>query len=406
MKRWICTVCGYVHEGDAPPEKCPVCESPASAFDPVVEGAGASSPGLSDKAPETLEEVRDRAREILMGICGVYPACDGGPDRICQREAYGRPIGMGGAGSGSSFKANYQALAARRFATRLVGDHFTPDTQIDFLGRTLAVPILGSSVAGPGRFVDGMSELDFCKVNVQGCIESGTMALRGDTHFYTYEEHPSLESIEAAGGNGVPIFKPRAQDMLLKLVQRAEAAGCPAVGVDLDGCGSTNMARAGQPVYRKSLGDMKELTAATGLPFIFKGIMSVEDAEACVEAGAAVVAVSNHGGRVQDCTPGVAEVLPGIASRVGTEVLVTADGGIRTGYDVLKMLALGADAVLVGRDLVRAAIGGGAAGVRMQIERLGSVLRHGMLMTGCKDLASVGPHIFHDQGALSTAGSG
>jgi 4-hydroxymandelate oxidase len=81
--------------------------------------------------------------------------------------------------------------------------------------------------------------------------------------------------------------------------------------------------------------------------------LCVEDTLFAVEAGPVAISVSNHGGRVQDYTPGVAEVLPEIASKVKGKVTVLADGGIRTGYDVLKMLALGADAVLVGRDLIR-----------------------------------------------------
>ena len=195
----------------------------------------------------------------------------------------------------------------------------------------------------------------------------------------------------------MPIFKPRSQKVLFRLIEEAEKLDCPAVGIDLDGCGSSNMASAGQPVYRKSLKEMKALVSATRLPFIFKGIMCVEDAEACVDAGAKVVAVSNHGGRVLDCTPGVAEVLPEIAKRIGKEVMITADGGVRTGYDVFKMLALGADAVLVGRDLVRAAIGGGDLGVKLHMERLEKVLRHVMLMTGCENLKSIGPDVFYSR---------
>ena len=397
MKKWVCTVCDYVHEGDEPPDNCPVCDAPSSAFEPLPDEAAASAPAAADEAaPQTLDEVRELARQKLQGFCGVYPACDGQADRLCQREAYGRPIGLGGAGSGSSFAANYRAIARRRLITRVVGEHFEPDTRFDFCGRQLSMPVLGSSVAGPSRYNDCMSELDFCAANVQGCLDAGTLALRGDTAFYTFDDHPSLDSIQAAAGQGVPIFKPRDQEILFRLIERAEKMGCPAVGVDLDGCGSTNMAAAGQPVFRKSPEDIRKLVGATGLPFICKGIMCVEDAEACVEAGARVVAVSNHGGRVLDYTPGVAEVLPEIAARVGGSVMVIADGGIRTGYDVLKMLALGADAVLIGRDLVRASIGGGAVGVRLHMERLAKVLRHAMLMTGCEDLAAIGPQIFYD----------
>jgi len=401
MKQWRCTVCDYVHEGDEPPDSCPVCDAPASEFELETAAEAETPPAASPDpvapadGPQTLSEVRDQARLRLKGICGVYPACDGQGDRICQREAYGQPIGLGGAGSGSSFAANYSSLGRRRLRTRVVGEHFEPDTSFDFLGQTLSMPVLAASVAGPGKYHESMDEDAFCAATVQGCLDAGTLALRGDTSFYTPQDHPSLAAIEAAGGRGVPIFKPREQEVLLPLIARAEALGCPAVGVDLDGCGSTNMARAGQPVFRKSVADIRELVAASGLPFICKGIMCADDAEACVEAGARVVGVSNHGGRVLDYTPGVAEVLPEIAARIGDRAMVTADGGVRTGYDVLIMLALGADAVLVGRDVVRAAIGGGATGVRLHMERLRAVLGHAMMMTGCPDVGAIGPHVFH-----------
>ncbi len=177
------------------------------------------------------------------------------------------------------------------------------------------------------------------------------------------------------------------------LIARAEKAGCPAVGVDLDGCGSTIMAAHGQPVFRKTVKDLRELVEYSSLPLIAKGIMTVEDAMACVEAGVQVVAVSNHGGRVLDCTPGVAEVLPAIVEQVVSKAIITADGGIRTGYDVLKMLALGADAVLIGRDVIRAIVGGGSLGVKFHMERLGQTLRHAMFMTGCPNLSSIVPDI-------------
>ncbi len=183
-------------------------------------------------------------------------------------------------------------------------------------------------------------------------------------------------------GAGIPIFKPRAQDVLKKLIHMAEDAGCPAVGLDLDGCGSTIMARHGQPVFRKSVKELRELIGFTSLPFITKGIMAIEDAEACADAGVRVIAVSNHGGRVLDSTPGVAEVLPEIASRLKGEVFITADGGIRTGYDVLKMIALGADAVLLGRDIIRASVGAGSLGVKLHMEHIKKVFKKAMFMTG------------------------
>jgi isopentenyl diphosphate isomerase/L-lactate dehydrogenase-like FMN-dependent dehydrogenase len=378
-----------VEEGEEPPERCPACDSSRKMY---VRTSGEPAEGEPPELvglPQTLEEVRDRARVKLKGICGVYPACDGKPERICQREAYGAHIGLGGAGSGASFRANVEALAALELRARSVGEHFEPDTRASFLGVELSFPVMGASTSGLSRYVDAIEEGDFCRATIRGCVEVGTVSWRGDTFFYTVEDNPALEACEAAGGRGIPIFKPRAQDALKRLLERAERAGVPAVGVDLDGCGSTIMAKHGQPVFRKTTKDLRELVSFTSKPFIAKGIMTAEDADRCAEAGVAAVAVSNHGGRVLDGSPGVAAVLPGIVTRVGGSVAVTADGGVRTGYDVLKMLALGADVVLVGRDVIRAAVGAGTLGVRMQMERLQQVLARAMVMTGCSSIAAV-----------------
>ena len=147
-------------------------------------------------------------------------------------------------------------------------------------------------------------------------------------------------------------------------------------------------------VFRKSQADLEALAQSTPLPFIVKGVMCAEDAVAAADAGAAGIVVSNHGGRVLDHTPGTAAVLPAIADALkGRAVTVFADGGVRTGYDVLKMLALGADGVLVGRDIVRAAVGAGAEGVALQMQTLQMSLAKAMLMTGCDTLAEVSDHV-------------
>jgi isopentenyl diphosphate isomerase/L-lactate dehydrogenase-like FMN-dependent dehydrogenase len=154
------------------------------------------------------------------------------------------------------------------------------------------------------------------------------------------------------------------------------------------------MRKHNQQTFRKSQADIRELVAATSLPVVVKGIMCAEDAVLAAEAGVAAIVVSNHGGRVLDSTPGTADILPDIAKAVAaSDVMVLADGGIRTGYDVLKMLALGAKAVLVGRDVVRAAVGAESDGVRLQMEYLQKTLAKAMLMTGCTSLAQVSSDI-------------
>ncbi|MFX0113959.1 MAG: alpha-hydroxy-acid oxidizing protein [Candidatus Hodarchaeota archaeon] len=343
----------------------------------------------------SLEEVRAEARNKLKGICGVYRICDGDPARICQGQSYGRPLGIGGIGSGASFANNVKALAKLDLKMRLVGFLDDPDTSYDFFGKSLSMPIMGASVTGVNSFggEEVISEADFCQATVLGCKEAGTLGWRGDTYTYSEEVTPGMDAIQEAAGWGVKIFKPRAQDVLLRLLKRAEGIGMVAVGTDIDGRGSSIMRRFKQPVFAKSVDDLKELASTTSLPFIVKGVMAVEDAEAAVDAGASAIVVSNHGGRVLDHTPGTAEVLPEIARAVKGKIRVIVDGGVRTGYDVLKMLALGAEAVLVGRDIIRAAVGGGAEGVRLQMEYLREMLKKAMLMTNCSSLNEITPEI-------------
>jgi 4-hydroxymandelate oxidase len=109
--------------------------------------------------------------------------------------------------------------------------------------------------------------------------------------------------------------------------------------------------------------ELAEIVQLAERPFIVKGVMTVKGALKAKQAGAAAIVVSNHGGRVLDQCPATAEVLPEIAAALkGTGVKVLVDGGIRTGVDVFKALALGADGVLICRPFVTAVYGGGAEG--------------------------------------------
>ncbi len=121
--------------------------------------------------------------------------------------------------------------------------------------------------------------------------------------------------------------------------------------------------------------------------------MTVDEALLAVEAGVDAIVVSNHGGRVLDETPGVADVLEDIAKAVKGKVKILADGGVRTGVDVLKFLALGADAVLIGRPFVTASFGGKRDGVKTYVDGLKGELKSAMVLTGCKDVDSIDKRI-------------
>jgi isopentenyl diphosphate isomerase/L-lactate dehydrogenase-like FMN-dependent dehydrogenase len=238
-----------------------------------------------------------------------------------------------------------------------------------------------------------ISELEFARAVIHGCRAAGTIGFIGDGA-ETFEDRPGLQAIREAGGWGVQIFKPREQKVLLQLIQEAEKAGAIAVGVDVDGAGSVPMAMKGQPVFRKSVAELKELVQSTRIPFIIKGISSEEDAALALDTGCKVVSISNHGGRTLDHMLGIAEVLPRLAAILKGKVVITADGGVRTGFDVAKMLALGADFVMIGREMIRAAIGGGAEGIQLELNFLLQDLRKAMIMTSCNSIAEISERIF------------
>ena len=340
----------------------------------------------------SVEDHRQIAKEKMKGKCGVFSICDGAPNKICQGNSYGKSIGFGGVGSGASFSNNVEALRKLNLKMRVIGDNYTPNTTYDFFGHKLAMPIMGASVTGVNSFGGDsvITEIEFCKATVLGAKQAGTIGWRGDTYTYDFDFMPCYDAIcNLASGWGVKISKPRAQEVLKKVFKMYEDGKAIAVGTDVDGCGSTIMAAHNKPVFRKSPEDIKELVKSTKLPVIIKGIMSVEDAVAATEAGAKAIVISNHGGRVLDHTPGTADVLPPIVDELKGKVRIIVDGGIRTGYDVLKMLAIGAESVLIGRDIVRAAVGGGVDGVKVFLEFMQKTLAKAMRMTGVATLEEI-----------------
>lgn len=338
-----------------------------------------------------LKEVRQEAKRRFQGICRVCRECNG---VVCAGEF----PGMGGIGSGSSFINNYRALAALRLRMRVVHTAGDPDTRLRLFGQELSMPILGAAVAGAQMNFQGiLTEEELATALISGARRAGTLGMTGDGPDPSLYQ-TGLRAIRAEGGLGIPVTKPRDQASIISRLRQAEEAGCLAVGIDVDAAGILPMRAAGQPVGPKTVAQLRELVEATRLPIVLKGIMTVEDAVAAKEAGAAAIVVSNHGGRVLDHTPGTAEVLPSIAQAVSDSLIVLVDGGIRSGVDVLKCLALGAHAVLVGRPVAIGAVGGGAEGVRLVLEQMRNELITAMILTGCNSLQEIGSHVLWQAG--------
>lgn len=334
------------------------------------------------------KELLKNARENLNGSCRVCRECNG---VACAGEV----PGMGGSLTGSAFIENYESLKKVKLNMRLIHDAKDPDTSIELFGKKLRIPVLAAPVSGTTLNMGGkFTEREYISWVIGGCLDAGIYPMVGDTAVDAFLP-TNLEELKKAGGDGIAIIKPWENKNVIQKIKMAEEAGVFAVGVDIDAAGLITLALHGKPVGPKTLEEIKELVNSTKLPFILKGIMTVEDAQLAVEAGAAAIVVSNHGGRVLDHTPGVAEVLPKIAKEVKGKITILADGGVRTGVDVLKMIALGADAVLIGRPFVTASFGGGREGVKLYIDKLANELKSAMILTGCKDIKSIDSKIIY-----------
>ena len=326
------------------------------------------------------EDVLERARESLKGICHLCPVCD-------MKACAGKVPGIGGIGTGSSAKNNYEALRGLKFKMKLLHDVDKPDMGVELFGQKLALPVIGAAIAGAKvNFAAKIAEKEFAQAQLVGAMEAGTIAMIGDGPGDLYDD--TIAALREAG-KGIAIIKPREFDEIMRRIKMAEEAGALAVGIDVDAAGLVNMRRSGELVRPLNPNILKRICESSNLPVIVKGIMAEEEAVMACDAGASAIVVSNHGGRVLDDLPGTISVLPGIASRVRGRCIVLADGGVRTGSDVLKFLACGASAVLVGRPVVWGVFGGGKEGVRLLYERLAQELSVAMMLTSCPSVREV-----------------
>ena len=331
-----------------------------------------------------MDSVRKRAKELMQGACRVCPVCDG---RVCTGEV----PGMGGLGTGSAFRNNLSALADVQLNMRLIHEVKTPSTATPWLGIDLALPVIAAPIGGMFNIKEAVTDADYVHAVLEGCRSRGVIGCTGDgVPPVLYGS--GIDGIKALGGWGIPFIKPWDSAELDEKLGRALDSGCSVLGMDIDASGLVTLRKMGRPVAPKSpaeLAALIERTHKAGIKFVIKGVMTVADARRAVELGADCIVVSNHGGRVLDHTPGTARVLPAIAKAVRGHTSIMVDGGVRNGVDVLKMLALGADVVGIGRPFTVAAVGGGADGVGLYLDTIRGQLEQAMILTGCQNVAAI-----------------
>jgi 4-hydroxymandelate oxidase len=312
-----------------------------------------------------------------------------------------------GAGAEYTLRANREAFTRWVIRPRPMSGVTDPKTNTTLLGIPLAVPILTAPFGGDALFAqDG--HLAVARANAA----KGIASIVPEVGSYSYEE------VAAAAPAAARIAQLHPFDSFHHVAARVKAAGYDALCVTVD-CPMTgfrsrnreirfrpdpavwsgNVTHDGTPNVASTFGNkvipgwtwdqLAEATARHGMPWIAKGILTAEAAEAALAAGASAVLVSNHGGRQVDPSPAALDALPEVVTAVAGRAPVLMDSGVRSGADVFLALALGATAVVIGRLAAYGLAAAGERGVRRTVELLTEELRTLMILAGVPDLASL-----------------
>lgn len=329
----------------------------------------------------TYTEVLQAAKG-QMGFCHACPVCNG---RACG----GTIPGPGAKGSGTVAIRNFDAWRNVRLNMDTIHENFEPDTSLELFGRKFKYPFFAGPVGAMTlHYGDKYNDLQYNEILVAACAAAGIAAFTGDGTNPKVMEGATA-AIATSGGAGIPTVKPWDNATVAEKMTMARQSGCFAMAMDIDAAGLPFLQHLDPPAGSKTVAQLQEIAQAAGVPFILKGIMTVRGAEKAIEAGAAGIVVSNHGGRVLDDCPATEEVLADIVAAVDGRAKILVDGGIRSGNDVFKALALGADGVLVARPFVTTVYGGGADGVAAYVEKLGAELADTMRLCGAASLADI-----------------
>lgn len=330
---------------------------------------------------------------------------------------------QGGAADEHTLDANARAWQDIRLLPRVLRRTADGHTRTELFGRAMSHPLMLAPVAYQ---MLAHPEGEFGSALAAAAQEAGyVLSTQSSTPLEDIADAIALDHLR--GPLWMQLYLQPDREFTRLLIKRAEAAGYEALVVTVDaptsgvrdrerragfrlpdGISAVNL-RGMRPPDSPTLApeqsalfdnllhhaptwdDIAWLKQVTRLPIVLKGVLHPDDARLAVEAGVQGLIVSNHGGRTLDTAIPTARALPRIVDAVGPTLPVLVDGGIRRGTDVLKALALGARAVLVGRPAVHALATAGALGVAHAIRLLRDELEAAMALTGCATLADIGP---------------
>lgn len=328
-------------------------------------------------------EVLANAKKHIGPNCKVCPVCNGlGCGNIMP--------GPGSKAPGNGAYDNYQAWHNIKLNMDTMVENVPIDTSVELFGRHFAFPLMTAPIGSIKLQFNPTDDVsDFNEKCMAACETRGIAHAFGNGLEQRVWDN-TIASGRAHGNNGVPVFNPSSQEEIMQLMDLYKGGQAPfAMCVVVDSAGLPHLRKRGGNAGTKTVEQIRALKEYAKVPLIVKGIMTVEGALKAVEAGADAIIVSNHGGRVLAETPGTAEVLPEIVAAVKGKTKIMIDGGIRSGLDVFKALAMGADMCLICRPVLISYYGGGQEGIECYLDKIKEELTDTMYMCGARKISDI-----------------
>ena len=328
------------------------------------------------------KDVLINAKSCIGQYCKACVECNG---KACKNQI----PGPGAKGIGDTAIRNYDKWKEIRINMDTLTENKPVDMSCNLFNRKFKYPFFAGPVGAVNlHYGEKYSDMTYNNILVSACAKEGILAFTGDG-INPDVMKAATTAIKSVDGLGIPTIKPWNIDTIKEKIELVKESNAIAVAMDIDAAGLPFLKNMNPPAGAKSVKELKEIIEISNLPFIVKGVMTVKGALKAKEAGAYAIVVSNHGGRVLDQCPSTAEVLEDIVKAVGDSMKIFVDGGIRSGVDVFKALALGADGVLICRTFVTALYGGEEDGVKTYIEKLASELEDAMAMCGAYSINEI-----------------
>lgn len=299
----------------------------------------------------TYEEIVTNAKQDIGKYCKACMVCNG---RACRNQM----PGPGAKGMGDTAIRNFDKWQEIRVQMDTISEHEEVDTSFVLWGQRFRYPFFAGPVGAVNlHYGEKYNDQSYNDVMVAACAEAGIAAMTGDGVNPDVMKY-ATDAIRRVEGKGIPTIKPWNIEIIREKMKQAEGSGAFAVAMDIDAAGLPFLKNMTPPAGRKSVEELRQVAEMAKVPFIAKGIMTARGAIKAVEA-------------------------------VQGKVKIFVDGGIRSGVDVFKALALGADGVLICRPFVTAVYGGGMEGVKTYIEKIGAELADTMAMCGANSLKEI-----------------